>query len=164
MAETNHAAVTAVEQALATHGIESRTRWFDDSTSTALQAANVLGVPIGAIVKSLLFIFGDEPILILASGAHRVDTELLGRELGGTLSRASADLVKRATGQSIGGVAPVGHPEPIRTVVDLTLADYDEVWAAAGHPRAVFPTTFDELVRLTQGEPVRVMDGPAETE
>lgn len=155
-----HAAVTAVESALTANGVAPRTRWFDESTATAVEAANALGVELGAIVKSLLFMLDDRLILVLASGAHRVDTELLGRELGGTLSRASASAVKQRTGQSIGGVAPIGHPEPIRTIVDVTLADYDEVWASAGHPRAVFPTHFDELLRLTGGIPGRVVDGP----
>jgi prolyl-tRNA editing enzyme YbaK/EbsC (Cys-tRNA(Pro) deacylase) len=151
-----HAAVTAVETALVARGIAPRTRWFDESTATAVEAANALGAELGAIVKSLLFMLDDELILVLASGSHRVDTELLGEELGGTLARASAKLVKEQTGQSIGGVAPLGHPQYIRTVVDVSLADFDEVWASAGHPRAVFPTTFDELVRITQGAPIRV--------
>ena len=154
-----HAAVTAVETALVADGITPRTRWFDESTSTAVEAADALGVELGAIVKSLLFMLDDELILILASGSHRVDTELLGEELGGTLLRASASSVKQLTGQSIGGVAPLGHPEPIRTVVDVSLADYREVWASAGHPHAVFPTTFDELVRMTRGTPIRVNRG-----
>ena len=139
------------------NGVMPRTRWFDESTSTAVEAADALGVELGAIVKSLLFILDDKLLLILASGAHRIDTDLLGEELGGTLSRASARSVKQLTGQSIGGVAPIGHPEPIRTVVDVTLAEYAEVWASAGHPHAVFPTTFDELVRLTHGTPMRVI-------
>ena len=139
------------------NGVMPRTRWFDESTSTAVEAADALGVELGAIVKSLLFILDDKLLLILASGAHRIDTDLLGEELGGTLSRASARSVKQLTGQSIGGVAPIGHPEPIRTVVDVTLAEYAEVWASAGHPHAVFPTTFDELVRLTHGMPMCVI-------
>ncbi|MEO6943505.1 MAG: YbaK/EbsC family protein [Lacisediminihabitans sp.] len=157
MSDPVHAAVTAVESSLARNGVTPRTRWFDESTSTAVEAADALGVDLGAIVKSLVFMLDNELILILASGVHRVDTELLGEELGGTLSRASASFVKQSTGQSIGGVAPIGHPEQIRTVVDMTLAEYDEVWAAAGHPHAVFPTTFDELVRITHGTPARVV-------
>ena len=157
MSDPFHASVTAVESVLTANGVMPRTRWFDESTSTAVEAADALGVELGAIVKSLLFILDDKLLLILASGAHRIDTDLLGEELGGTLSRASASSVKQLTGQSIGGVAPIGHPEPIRTVVDVTLAEYAEVWASAGHPHAVFPTTFDELVRLTHGTPMRVI-------
>jgi prolyl-tRNA editing enzyme YbaK/EbsC (Cys-tRNA(Pro) deacylase) len=93
----------------------------------------------------------------MTSGAHRVDTAFLGERLGGRLRRADPETVKAATGQTIGGVAPVGHPAPLRTVVDVALAGYPEVWAAAGHAHTVFPTTFDELVRLTGGEP-----GPVE--
>ena len=102
----------------------------------------------------------DDPILVLTSGAHRVDTDWLGERLGGTIRRASKETVKAATGQVIGGVAPVGHPSPVRTVVDVQLADYDEVWAAAGHAKTVFPTTFDELVRITGGTPSAV-EAPA---
>jgi len=164
MNEATHPAVSAVEQVLIAHGIEPRTRWFDDSTSTAVQAADALGAPLGAIVKSLVFLLDGEPLLVLASGVHRVDTELVGAELGGALDRASASLVKEATGQTIGGVAPIGHPQPIRTVVDVSLADYDEIWAAAGHPHAVFPTAFDELIRLTEGAPIRVISVEGATE
>ncbi|WP_349897914.1 YbaK/EbsC family protein [Parafrigoribacterium soli] len=151
-----HAAVAAVESALAARGSTPRTRWFEESTGTASEAASALGVELGAIVKSLLFMLDDQLILILSSGAHRVDTELLGAQLGGTLTRASANLVKERTGQSIGGVAPLGHPQAIRTIIDVSLADYGEVWASAGHPRAVFATTFDELVRITGGAAMRV--------
>ncbi|WP_349902960.1 YbaK/EbsC family protein [Parafrigoribacterium humi] len=164
MNEATHPAVSAVEQVLTAHGIEPRTRWFDDSTSTAVQAADALGAPLGAIVKSLVFLLDGEPLLVLVSGVHRVDTELVGAELGGTLGRASAGVVKEATGQTIGGVAPIGHPKQIRTVVDVSLADYDEIWAAAGHPHAVFPTTFDELRRLTGGAAIRVISDEAAAE
>lgn len=156
MSDVDHAGVKTVESVLVANGVAPRTRWFDASTSTAVEAADALGVELGAIANSLIFMLDDEVILILASGAHRVDTEWLGGQLGGTLSRASASTVKQSTGQVIGGVAPVGHPEPIRTVVDESLADYDEVWASAGHPHAVFPTTFDELLKLTGGEPAMV--------
>ncbi len=108
-----------------------------------------------------MFLLDDEPILVLTSGAHRVDTEWLGAELGGVIRRASKDDVKQATGQVIGGVAPVGHPAAVRTYVDVALAGYDEVWAAAGHAKTVFPTTFDELVRITGGTPTAVEPGEA---
>jgi prolyl-tRNA editing enzyme YbaK/EbsC (Cys-tRNA(Pro) deacylase) len=93
-----------------------------------------------------------EPVLVLTSGAHRVDTARVAELLGaGSLSRASAELVRTATGQPIGGVAPVAHPRRLRAVVDTALSAYPVVWAAGGIPHAVFPTTFDELVRLTGG-------------
>jgi prolyl-tRNA editing enzyme YbaK/EbsC (Cys-tRNA(Pro) deacylase) len=118
---------------------------------TAAEAAAALGIEVGAIANSLVFALDGEPILVMTSGSHRVDTAWLGAQLGGTITRADAALVKSATGQVIGGVAPVGHPAPLRTWVDAQLADFDELWAAAGHAHAVFPLTFDELVRVTGG-------------
>ncbi len=120
-------------------GLEPSIVWFDDAVTTAQLAADALGVEVGQIANSLVFTIDDEPILVLTSGAHRVDTEWLGVQLGGVIRRASKETVKEATGQVIGGVAPVGHPAPVRTVVDVELADYDEVWAAAGHAKTVFP-------------------------
>ena len=97
------------------------------------------------------------PVLVMTSGAHRVDTGKVAALLGVTaLDRASADLVYSATGQRIGGVAPVGHPSPLQTVVDVTLANYPEIWAAGGIPHAIFPTTYEELLRLTGGRPAEV--------
>ena len=88
----------------------------------------------------------------MASGGHRVDTAKVAALVGaGSVDRADADFVRTHTGFAIGGVAPVGHPEPLRTLVDTELATYDEVWAAGGHPHTVFPTTYDELLRITGG-------------
>ena len=99
----------------------------------------------------------DEPLLVMTSGAHRVDTTTVAALVGtASLRRASAEFVYAATGQRIGGVAPVGHPTRLRTVVDVALRDHPQVWAAGGVPHAVFPTTFDELVRLTDGTPADV--------
>jgi prolyl-tRNA editing enzyme YbaK/EbsC (Cys-tRNA(Pro) deacylase) len=93
----------------------------------------------------------------MASGGHRVDTEKLSAILdGATITKANADDVRRATGFAIGGVAPVGHPEPLRTIVDIALSRYDVVWAAGGHPHYVFPTSYDELLRITAGEAAEV--------
>ncbi|GAA1056132.1 hypothetical protein GCM10017608_33690 [Agromyces luteolus] len=155
-AAPSHAAVDRVAAALAAVGVDARIVWFDDAVTTAKLAADALGVEVGQIANSLVFTLDDEPILVLTSGAHRVDTDWLGSELGGTIGRASKEVVKAATGQVIGGVAPVGHPAPVRTFVDVDLAGYDEVWAAAGHAKTVFPTTFDELVRITGGTPTAV--------
>ncbi|MBO0877506.1 MAG: YbaK/EbsC family protein [Pseudonocardia sp.] len=128
-------------------------RVLPDAVSTARAAADALGVQVGQIANSLVFrTDGGEALLVLASGAHRVDTGKLAAELGlDEISRADPAFVRAATGQVIGGVAPVGHPCRLRTVVDTALADYDEVWAAGGIPHAVFPTTFDELVAVTGG-------------
>lgn len=151
MNERNHPAVDAVVADLARSSIDARVVWLDDAATTAPLAADALGVDVGAIANSLIFTLDDEPILVLTSGRHRVDTGWLGGQLGGTLRRASADTVKSATGQVIGGVAPVGHPQPLRTLIDPVLAEYDEVWAAAGHAHTVLPLTFDQLVDITNG-------------
>ncbi len=153
MAQQSHTAVDRVIDALAGHGLSPEIFWFDDAVTTAQLAADALGVEVGQIANSLVFTIDDEPILVLTSGAHRVDTEWLGEQLGGVIRRAPKETVKAATGQVIGGVAPLGHPVPVRTIVDVQLADYPVVWAAAGHAKTVFPTTFDELVRITGGAP-----------
>lgn len=153
MTETLHRNAVRIQDLLRELGMTGEVRQLADSTRTAREAADALGVPVGAICSSLVFLLDGEPLLVLTSGAHRVDTALLGETLGGSITRADADAVRAATGQPIGGVAPVGHPAPLRTVVDVALREFDEVWAAAGHPHAVFPTTFDELVRVTGGTP-----------
>jgi len=156
MTRGEHPAVAAVERELSAHGIAAQVRWFETATPTAAAAAAELGVEVGAIANSLVFTLDDEPILVMTSGAHRVDTAWLGQRLGGTLGRASAEVVRAATGQVIGGVAPTGHPTPLRTFVDTALADYPQMWAAAGHPHTVFPISFDDLVLVTGGEPIEV--------
>jgi prolyl-tRNA editing enzyme YbaK/EbsC (Cys-tRNA(Pro) deacylase) len=104
-----------------------------------------------------LFNADGEPLLILASGGHKVDVDRVATELGfGSIHRPDADFVREHTGQPIGGVAPLGHPSPVRTIVDTHLATWEVVWAAGGHPHYVFPTSFDELVRITGGEPLDV--------
>ena len=129
-----------------------------DSARTAAEAAQALGCAVGAIANSLVFWCDGAPLLVMTSGAHRVDTAALASRLGrGALGRATPEQVRAATGQAIGGVAPVGHPAPLETVVDAALADYAEIWAAGGTPHTVFPMTFDELVRLTGGR-VEVVD------
>lgn len=125
---------------------------FEDAVPTAAAAAERLGCEVGAIANSLVFAVGNEPLLIVTSGAHRVDTGRVAADLGtGRIRRADPEFVEKATGQPIGGVAPVGHPEPIRTVVDRALESYPTVWAGAGTRHAMFPTSFEELVRITGG-------------
>ena len=132
-------------------------RILPDAVHTAVAAAAALGVHVGQIANSLVFDVDGEAVLVLTSGAHRVDTAKVAGQLGATsVRRASPDFVRQHTGQVIGGVAPIGHPTPIGTLVDVELARYDRVWAAAGHPAAVFPTTFDELLRLTGGTAAEV--------
>jgi prolyl-tRNA editing enzyme YbaK/EbsC (Cys-tRNA(Pro) deacylase) len=133
-------------------GVPGEVRVLPDSAPTAAAAAAQLGCEVGAIANSLVFDADGAPLLVMTSGAHRVDTSRVAALVGAAaVGRADARSVRAWTGQVIGGVAPVGHPAPIRTLVDTWLAKYDVVWAAAGHPHAVFPTSFDELLRITGG-------------
>lgn len=119
---------------------------------TAAAAAAQLGCDIGAIANSLVFDADGAAVLVLTSGAHRVDTDAVARLIGASqVRRATPELVRAATGQPIGGIAPVGHPAPIPTLVDVWLDKHDVVWAAAGHPHTVFPTSHAELLRITGG-------------
>ncbi|WP_183095469.1 YbaK/EbsC family protein [Nocardioides stalactiti] len=128
-----------------------------DAVHTAALAAEALGCEVGAIANSLLFDAGGTPILILTSGAHRVDTQKTATALGvDKLRRATPEFVREHTGQVIGGVSPIGHPAPVPTHLDSWLQRYDVVWAAAGHPAAVFSTTYDELLTLTGASPIDV--------
>jgi prolyl-tRNA editing enzyme YbaK/EbsC (Cys-tRNA(Pro) deacylase) len=156
-----HPRVAEVARLLRAAGATGTVRHLPDSARTAAAAAAQLGVEVGAIVNSLVFDVDGNPLLVLTSGAHRVDEPLVATLLGVTaISRATPEFVRRHTGQAIGGVAPIGHPEPIGTLVDIELARHDQVWAAAGHPHTVFPTTYDELLQLTGGTPAEVGDGP----
>jgi prolyl-tRNA editing enzyme YbaK/EbsC (Cys-tRNA(Pro) deacylase) len=133
-------------------GVPGTVRLLPESARTAAAAAEQLGCDVGAIANSLVFAADGAPLLVMTSGAHRVDTSLVAERVGASaVSRADARSVREWTGQVIGGVGPVGHPAPIRTLVDVWLAKYDLVWAAAGHPHAVFPTSYEELVRITGG-------------
>jgi prolyl-tRNA editing enzyme YbaK/EbsC (Cys-tRNA(Pro) deacylase) len=144
-------------QVLRSLGVAGEVRELPSPAPTAASAAEQLGCEVGAIANSLVFAADGEPLLVMTSGAHRVDTQLVAKSLGvSEVARADARSVRRWTGQAIGGVAPVGHPAPIRTLVDAWLARYDVVWAAAGHPHTVFPTSFGELVRITSGTPADV--------
>ena len=162
MPPPEHPRVAEVERLLRAAGAAGEVRHLPDSARTAAAAAAQLGVEVGAIANSLVFDVGGEPLLVLTSGAHRVEESQVASLLGvPTISRATPEFVRRHTGQAIGGVAPLGHPEPIGTLVDIELARYAQVWAAAGHPHTVFPTTYDELLRLTGGTPAEVGRGPA---
>ncbi len=146
-----------VAQALADAGAQGRVRELADSARTAAAAAAALGCEIAAIANSLIFMADERPVLILTSGGHRVDTAHVAAALGvRTLRRATPEQVRVATGQPIGGVAPVGHPRPVRTLVDVALRPFAVVWAAGGTPHTVFQTTYDELLRITGGDPVAV--------
>jgi prolyl-tRNA editing enzyme YbaK/EbsC (Cys-tRNA(Pro) deacylase) len=145
------AAVKRVVAALADHGIKGQVHVLSESARTAQEAANALGIEVGQIASSLIFKLMDgSPLLIITSGRHRVDTDLVARTFGvEKLDRVDADYVKEKSGFSIGGVAPIGWISPATILIDLALNDYDVVCAAAGHPHAVYPTSFAELVACT---------------
>lgn len=150
-----------VAELLRAAGVAGLVREFDESTRTAADAAAALGCPIGAIANSLLFIADGTPVLIFASGAHRVDVDLVARNQGWAgLRRANPAEVRAATGQSTGGVAPVGHPAKLAAFVDTTLRRFTTIWASAGTPHSVFPTTFSELARLADAREVVVAIEP----
>lgn len=152
-----HPNCEAVNEILQAAGLPGRVQMLDEAVSTAHAAATYLGCPVGAIANSLIFATdGRAALLIMASGAHRVDMIKVAEQLGVELRRASADFVRQHTGQPIGGVAPVGHLQPIPTVVDRALADFDQLWAAGGIPHAVFPLTYRELLLLTGGRELDV--------
>lgn len=167
------ASVQRVVQALGRLGLAADVRVLSDTARTAADAAAGLGVEAGQIASSLVFRLPDDhPLLVITSGRHRVDTEIVAAALGmATLHRADADFVRSWTGFAIGGVSPVGwraevsgettptgYPREATVVIDEALSDYDVIWAAAGHPHAVFATTFEDLVRATGATPLVVAD------
>ncbi|MEN9735820.1 MAG: hypothetical protein RL129_530 [Actinomycetota bacterium] len=139
-------------------GIKGEVRALSDSARTAAEAAAALGVTAGQIASSIVFKLPDgTPLLVVTSGAHRVNTELVAKEIGvEKLHRADADYIKEVSGISIGGVSPFGWLTKPTIIIDRALAQYEVVWAAAGHAHAVFPTTFTELVTHTAGTPMVV--------
>ncbi len=135
-----------------------RIRQFPNSTATAAEAAAAIGTSVDRIVKSLVFMAGDRPILVLVSGSNRVDTNRLAALVGAPIKRASADQVRAATGFPIGGVPPVGHASTLTTYIDADLLRYDEVWASAGSPHSVFPIDPPTLIGITKGHLVDIHD------
>lgn len=144
------AAVARFRAALRDCGAGGEIVVLPDSVHTAVLAAQALGCKVGAIANSLLFDADSSPVLILTSGAHRVDTAKVAATIGvPELRRARPEFVREHTGQVIGGVSPLGHPAPVPTYIDPWLRRHEVLWAAAGHPAAVFSTSYDELVTLT---------------
>ena len=154
------AAVKRVQQALIDLGVSGQIKVLSDSARTAQEAADGLGIEVGQIASSLIFKLPDHsPLLIITSGRHRVDVDLVARNLGiEKLERVDAAYVKEISGFSIGGVAPIGWISPTTIIIDQALNDYEVVWAAAGHPHAVYPTTFAELIECTGAQPMVVGD------
>ena len=157
----NNPSVIRVTALLKELGCSGEVTILSDSARTALDAANALGIEVGQVASSIVFkLPNGNPLLVITSGRHRVDTELVAKNLGvEKLHRADADFVKNASGFSIGGVSPVGwvnKPEII--LIDQALNDYGVAWAAAGHPHSVYPTSFEELARVTGATPMVVGD------
>lgn len=152
-------AVKRVNDALKINGITGQIKVLSESARSAAEAASALGIEVGQIASSIIFKLPNEsPLLVITSGRHRVDTELVAKELSvDNLARVDADYVKELSGFSIGGVAPLGWINPPAiTLIDLALNDYEVVWAAAGHPHAVFPTNYAELITCTGAKPMVV--------
>ena len=157
MSASEPAAVIRFKEAHSAAGGGGRVVILPDSVHTAVLAAEALGCEVGAIANSLLFDAAGTPVLILTSGSHRVDTTATAERIDvPTLKRASPEFVRQHTGQVIGGVSPLGHPSAVPTYLDVALRQYDEIWAAAGHPAAVFSTTYDELLAMTGATEVEV--------
>ena len=154
---TEHPGITRFRTEHARLGGTGEIVILPESVHTAALAAEALGCEVGAIANSLVFDDHGSPVLILTSGAHRVDTAATAERIGASnLARASADFVRQHTGQVIGGVSPIDHPAAVPTWIDPWLRNHEVVWAAAGHPAAVFSTTFDELVAMTGAVEVEV--------
>ena len=147
-----------VQQALEAHGVDLHVIELPDSTRTAGEAAQAVGCEVGQIVKSLIFKGRQtrRPYLVLVSGANRVDEKKLRQVVGEKIGKANADFVRAHTGFAIGGVSPVGHKEPLATFIDEDLLLYDQLWAAAGTPHAVFALTPADLQQLTGGQVVAI--------
>lgn len=151
-------AVRRVAAALIDTGCKGEIKVLSESARTAAEAASALGIEVGQIASSLIFKLPDgSPLLVITSGRHRVDTDLVAKNLGiEKLGRVDADYVKTISGFSIGGVAPLGWISPATILIDQALNDYEVVWAAAGHPHAVYPTSYSELLECTGAQSIFV--------
>jgi prolyl-tRNA editing enzyme YbaK/EbsC (Cys-tRNA(Pro) deacylase) len=151
------APVLKVKSALTAAGAQDTVRTFDDEVPTAAAAATLLGCDVAAIANSLVFELDGAPLLILASGAAKVDTALVAASLGtARIRRASPGFVLEHTGQAVGGVAPLGHPRPLRTLLDISLQEHPLLWAGAGDHNSMFSISYSELQRITAAEPLKV--------
>lgn len=159
MSKTLSASAQRVQEALKGLGFTLQVVELPDSTRTAVEAAQAVGCQLGQIVKSLVFKAkrSERPILVIASGANRVNERAIEAMIGEPLGKADADFVRQRTGFVIGGVPPVGHSEPLTTFVDQDLLAFDEIWAAAGTPNAVFRLTPHDLVRMSGGQVVKII-------
>lgn len=151
-------AALKVQAALRQHGLDLQVVELAESTRTALEAAQVVGCELGQIVKSLVFRTKktERPVLVLASGANRVDEKRLAELVGEKIGKADPDFVRQQTGFAIGGVPPLAHPQPLLTFIDQDLLQYATIWAAAGTPFAVFQLTPPQLLAVTGGAVTRI--------
>ena len=158
MANTLGASVQKVQGVLKSLGFSGEIVVFSDSTRTAAEAAQAVGCEVGQIVKTLVFKgkHTQKPVLVETSGINRVNERRVSEEVGEPIEKADADFVRQHTGFAVGGVPPVGHPEHIETYIDEDLMQYDEIWAAAGNPHAVFRLTPGELQEMTHGRVIGV--------
>ena len=155
------AAVRRFKEAADSLGIKGEINILAETARTAIDAANGLGIEVGQIASSLIFkLPSGNPLLIITSGRHRVDTDLVAKNLNiPELGRADANYVKEVSGYSVGGVSPIGWiTQPEITLIDEALNDYEVVWAASGHPHAVYPTSYTELISCTKAQPMVVGD------
>ena len=152
--------VGRVKQALLNLGIDVAITTLSESARSASEAAVALGIEVGQVASSIVFrLPNDTALLVITSGRHRVDGELVAETLGvEKLLRADADFIRTWSGFAIGGISPVGWLQPATVLIDEALNDYEIVWAAAGHPHAVFPTTFNELIAATNAKRMVVGD------
>jgi prolyl-tRNA editing enzyme YbaK/EbsC (Cys-tRNA(Pro) deacylase) len=157
-----HPNIERVRERLREQGIETQPVEFAESTRTSADAAAAIGTTVAQIAKSLVFMADGQPVLVIACGANRVDTKKLGALLDARITRADADTVRQATGFPIGGVPPVAHATPLRTLIDEDLLAYPSIWAAAGTPNAVFETTPADLVKMTSGQVADLKEPPKE--
>ncbi|WP_234447759.1 YbaK/EbsC family protein [Viridibacillus soli] len=148
----------AIQTTLQSLGFENQVVELPDSTRTAQEAADAIGCTVAQIAKSIIFRMKNTnaPLLVVASGSNRINEKLIAKVVEDKLGKADADFVREHTGFVIGGVAPIGHTSEIVTLIDEDLFQHDTIWAAAGHPKAVFQLTADELVQLTDGKIVAV--------
>ena len=169
----SHPSVIRVRDYLQSVGVSGQVVALKDSARTAAEAAEALGIEVGQVASSIVFkLPNGNPLLVITSGRHRVDTELVARNLGvEKLHRADADYVRSVSGfaiggvspvawvsEPVGGVAPIGWVSPATILIDEALNDYEVVWAAAGHPHAVYPTSYTELVKVTRAKPMEIGD------
>ena len=155
-----HPSVLRVQSRLRELGMAGEVQHLSDSARSAQEAADALGILVGQVASSIVFkLPNGSPLLVITSGRHRVDTVLVAEKLGvEKLHRADADFVRECSGFAIGGVSPLAWLQPATVLIDQALNDYEVVWAAAGHPHAVFPTNFNQLIEATGAEPMIVGD------